>query len=114
VEIEREVTLGRDGGKLFGMAATAHLQYGGKIFIRGGEKHYVGNVFNEGVERNIAEFYRNITEGRTENRTVQRAVDGTLTAILGREAAARRRYLTMDELLQEHKRLEVNLTGLKA
>ena len=101
---------------LFGMAASAHIQYGGKVFVRGGDKHYVGEVgavFNEGVERNIAQFYRNITEGHFENATVQRAVDGTLTAILGREAAARRRYLTMEELLKENKSLEVNLAGLK-
>ncbi len=104
-------------GKIFGMTATAHVQYGGKVYLKGGEKNYVGkvgDVFVEGVERNIATFYRNITEGHFENAVVQRAVDGHLTAILGREAAARRRYLTMDELIKENKRLEVNLTGLKA
>lgn len=58
-------------------------------------------------------FYASITEGRFENPTVQRAVDGTLTAILGREAAARRRYLTMDELIKENNALEYDLTGLK-
>jgi hypothetical protein len=42
-----------------------------------------------------------------------RAVDATLTAILGREAAARGAKLTMDELLKENKRLELNLAGLK-
>ena len=41
-------------------------------------------------------------------------MDGTLTAILGREATARRRYLTMEELLRENKKLEVDLTGLKS
>ena len=101
---------------IFGMEATAHLVYGGKVYVRGGSKHYVGtvgNVFTEGVERNIAQFYRNVTEGQFANPTVPRAVDGTLTAILGREAAARRCYLTMDELLKENKRLEVSLAGLK-
>lgn len=104
-------------GKIFGTTATTHVQYGGKVYLKGGEKNYVGkvgNVFVEGVERNIATFYRNITEGRYENETVQRAVDGHLTAILGREAAARRRYLTMDELIKENKRLDVDLAGLKA
>jgi hypothetical protein len=60
------------------------------------------------------EFYRNITEGRCENPTVKRAVDGHLTAILGREAAYRQGRLTMDELLKENKRLELNLSGLKS
>jgi predicted dehydrogenase len=102
---------------IFGMAATAHIQYGGKVYVRGGPKHYVGQVggvFGEGVERNIASFYRNITEGHFENPTVQRAVDGTLTAILGREAAARRCWLTIDQLIKENKRLTADLSGLKS
>jgi hypothetical protein len=85
--------------------------------VRGGPKHYVGNqgsIYDQGAMRNIADFHQNITEGHFENATAQRAVDGTLTAILGREASARRRYLTMEELLKENKRLEVDLTGLKA
>lgn len=104
-------------GKIFGSTATAHVQYGGKVYLKGGPKNYVGkvgDVFVEGVERNIATFYRNITGGHFDNETVQRAVDGHLTAILGREAAARRRYVTMDELIQENKRLTVDLSGLKA
>ena len=103
---------------VFGLSATAHLGYGGKVYVRGGEKHFVGNVsgsiYNEGAERNVADFHRNITEGRFENTTAKRAVDGHLTAILGREAAARRTRLTMDELIKENKRLEVDLSGLKA
>ena len=102
---------------IFGMKASAHIQYGGKVFIRGGDKHYVGqigSVFTEGVERNIASLYRNITGNCFENPTVQRAVDGTLIAILGREAAARRRELTMAELIKENKELKVDLSGMKA
>ena len=102
---------------IFGQSATAHIQYGGKVYVRGGPKHYVGScsagIYEQGAVRNIAAFYRDIVEGHFENATVQRAVDGTLTAILGREAAARRRYLTMEELLQENKKLEVDLKGLK-
>jgi hypothetical protein len=41
-------------------------------------------------------------------------VDGCLTCILGREAGIRHGKLTMDELLKENKKLEVNLKGLKA
>jgi hypothetical protein len=55
-----------------------------------------------------------VSEGHHENRSVQRAVDGTLTAILGRGTAAPGRYLTMNELIKENKRREVNLQGLKA
>jgi predicted dehydrogenase len=101
---------------LYGLTASAYIAYSGKVFVRGGEKHYVGDVsksiYNDGAERNVADFYRNITENHFENAIVKRAVDGHLTAILGREAAARHTNLTMDELLKENKKLEVDLTGL--
>jgi predicted dehydrogenase len=100
-----------------GTLASAQLSYWGKSFLRGGPKHYgggeVASLYDQGAIRNIAEFYRAIVEGRYDNPTVQRAVDGTLTAILGREAAARRTRLTMEKLLKENKRLEVDLSGLK-
>jgi predicted dehydrogenase len=105
--------------KLLGTKATAYFQYGGgKIHLRGGDKNYVGaigkGVYTDGAQRNIAAFYRNIVEGQFDNATVQRAVDGHLTAILGREAAARGRRLTMDELINENKKIQLDLTGLKA
>jgi predicted dehydrogenase len=103
---------------LYGQAATAHIGYGGKVFVRGGEKEYyvgtIGSIYDQGAIRNIADFYRNVTEGHFENPIAQRAVDGTLTAILGREAAARGTRLTMDALIKENKKLEVDLKGLKA
>jgi len=40
-------------------------------------------------------------------------MDGTLTAILGREAAMRGVRITMEELLKENRKLEVDLTGLR-
>jgi hypothetical protein len=85
--------------------------------VRGGPKHYsgtIGSIYDQGAQRNIADFHRNITDGHFENPTVLRAVDGTLTAILGREACARRSYLTMDELIRENRKLEIDLRGLKA
>jgi predicted dehydrogenase len=101
----------------FGLAATGRIQYGGKVYVRGGSKHYVGecgSIYDQGAIKNIAAFYRAIVDGRFENETVRRAVDGTLTAILGREASARRCFLTMDDLVKENRRLAVDLAGLKA
>ncbi len=101
---------------IFGMQATAHLMYGGKNYVRGGAKHYSGSsgdTYKEGAVKNIALFHKNIVEGHYENLSAQRAVDGTLTAILGREAAARRGFLTMDDVIKENKRLEVNLEGME-
>ena len=101
----------------FGLGATAHIQYGGKVYVRGGKDHYsgaCGSLYEAGAVRNIADFHRNIVEGHFDNATARRAVDGTLAAILGREAAARNRFLTMDELIKENKSLPVNLKGLTA
>ena len=64
--------------------------------------------------RNIAAFYRNIVEGRCDNPSARQAVDDSLTAVLGREAAARRCDLSMEELIRENRELEFDLTGLKA
>jgi predicted dehydrogenase len=100
-----------------GQTASAQLSYWGKSFLRGGPKHFGGgevvSLYDQGAIRNIAEFHRAIVEGRFDNPTVPRAVDGTLTGILGREAAARGTRLTMDDILKENKRLAVDLTGLK-
>lgn len=101
----------------YGTDANARISYWGKSFVRGGSKHFgggVANLYATGAQTNIATFYNNITEGKFDNSTVVRAVDGVLTCILGREAAARRGKLTMEELLMENKKLEVDLSGLKA
>ena len=66
-----------------------------------------------GAKRNIAAFYENVLAGNFGNETAQRSVDCTLTCILGREATRRGGFLTMDELIKENKRLEVDLSGLK-
>lgn len=100
-----------------GELAAAKVTYWGKSYIRGGPKNYgahaVENLYLEGAKRNIATFHQQVIEGRHDNPTVRRTIDGTLTAILGREAGHRGVRLTMEELLKENKRLTVDLTGLK-
>ena len=54
-----------------------------------------------------------MTEGDFKNSTVHRSVDCHLTAILGREAMRRKTWLTMEEVLKENKKFEVDLRGLK-
>jgi hypothetical protein len=73
----------------------------------------VESLYDQGVVRNIATLYRNIVEGRCDNPSVPKAVDDALTAALGREAAARRVALTMDELIKENKELAIDLSSLK-
>jgi predicted dehydrogenase len=100
-----------------GWEANAQITYWGKAFLRGGPAHFGGgaveDLYTAGAVRNIARFYENIIGGNFANQTVPRAVDGVLTCVLGREAAARREFLTVEQLLKENKKLEVDLTGLK-
>lgn len=102
---------------IHGTEASAQINYQGKSFIRGGAQEYmsqeIGNQFTESAIRAIAAFYQAVIEGKCDNSTVQPSVDATLTAILGREAAARGRRLTMDELLAENQRIQVDLSALK-
>lgn len=102
--------------RVYSPVGNALINYWGKSQLHSADDALAGtveNLYEAGAVRNIATFYKNVTEGHFENDTVQRSVDGALTCILGREAAARRVRLTMDELLKENKKLEVDLTGLK-
>jgi predicted dehydrogenase len=104
--------------QIFGTEGIAQINYAGKVFLRGGKDPFAGgtvmNLFVKGAQHNVVSFYGAVAEGRPHDSSVQRAVDGALTTILGREAAIRHVRLTMDQLLKENKRLEVDLTGLKA
>jgi len=102
---------------VFGQTGSASINYWGKSFIHGGPSQCeedVKGLYAAGAKRNIGEFHNNIVEGVFTNDTLQRSVDGVLATILGREAAARGTLLTMDELIKENRRLEVDLSGLKS
>jgi len=101
---------------VYGTTGNALICYWGKASLRNGPGEYsgqVGNLYQEGIVRNITTCYENVTQERADISTVRRAVDSALACILGREAASRRTRLTMDDLIKENKRLEVDLTGLK-
>ena len=73
----------------------------------------MGNLYDEGTKVNIAEFREAILKGDCTNGTVAQSVRSNLTAVLGREAAYRDGELTLKTLLQENRRLEPNLKGLR-
>jgi predicted dehydrogenase len=100
-----------------GQTGYAQIGYGGKVFVKGPDNAYNGEVMNPyeaGAVRNIATFYQDVTNGHFTNPTLRRSVDGALTTILGREAGRRRARVTLAELLKENQRLEADLRGLKA
>jgi predicted dehydrogenase len=102
--------------EVYGDVAYAQINYWGRSFLRGGPQQFGGGpvegLYNRGAERNIAAFYQQILAGQCDNPTVPQAADDALTAVLGREAAARGTELTMQELIAENQALEVDLTGL--
>ncbi len=101
---------GRDGYLETGYTTQVRI-LGNRAGWRGGD---VVDLYPSGARRNIDMFHKCVTEGLYDNPTVEPSVNATLATILGREAARRRTKLTLDELLRENRRLEVDLTGLKA
>lgn len=102
--------------RVYGQTGNALLTYWGKAQFRSYDDVFNGEVetlYEAGVLRNIERFYQDVTLERVTNDTVPRAVDGALACILGREAAARGGKLSMEQVLKENRRLEVDLTGLK-
>jgi predicted dehydrogenase len=89
----------------------AHVHGNGPMRFKGGA---VENLYKNGAVRNIATFHQQVTDGVFTNETVRRAIDGCLACILGREAAARNTELTMEQVLKENRKLEIDRTGLKA
>jgi myo-inositol 2-dehydrogenase / D-chiro-inositol 1-dehydrogenase len=105
------------GALIHGTTGFAEVSYTGRVRLKGPESAYSGdvaNLYEAGAVRNIAEFHRCILEARFDNLTVPRAVDGVLTTILSREATMRRQKLTMEEVIKENIRLDVDLKGLKS
>ena len=62
------------------------------------------NLYVDGIRRNLDTFHHSIVNG----------IDSTLATILGREAARRNTKVMWDEMIGENKKLEVDLTGLRA
>ena len=102
--------------RIYGQTGNALLNYWEKATFRSAEDSYSGaveNLYEAGVVRNIASFYRAVVGGDFANQTVPRAVDGALTCILGRIAGERQQRVTMEQILKENTRLAVDLSGLK-
>jgi predicted dehydrogenase len=109
-------TTGELSCRVHGRGGNALINYWGKAMFRTSDDAFsqeVENLYDAGVVRNIASFYEQVTQNQFQNGTVRRAVDGVLACILGREAAVRHSRLTMEELIRENKKLELDLAGLK-
>ncbi|MBN2508270.1 MAG: Gfo/Idh/MocA family oxidoreductase [Verrucomicrobia bacterium] len=103
--------------RVFGADGVIDVDYFGTVFLRGREhsvRATVGDLYTTGTQANIREFHQFVTQRRADNPTVAPSVRSNLTAVLGREAAYRRKELTLTELIREGKKLEPDLRGLAA
>ena len=102
--------------RVFGSQGVIETEYGGQVLIRG-ENFYQGGmtsqIFREGAVKNIAAFYKNITEGEFINPTVEPSVRSNLVTILGRSAAYEQRPVYWHQLMASDEKLEADLGGLK-
>ena len=100
-----------------GTAGTAETNYGGKCWLRSRDDVFEGptdNIYQAGVERNIATFHTSITQGNCANETVTPSVRSTLTTILGRTAAYKKSEVTWDQLIKANEKWEFDPKGLKS
>ena len=99
---------GQSGCGWISYAAKAQLVHPNDAFSAD-----VVDLYAAGARRNIAAFHQAIAQGDASNSTVHHAVESALTTILGREAARRRRRITMEALLKENQRIAADLRGLQ-
>ena len=102
--------------RMFGSKGVLETQYGGQVLIRG-DNFYKGGltsqIYREGAETNIADFYDNIVDGNFENRTVAPCVRSNLVTILGRTAAYKGEPIFWDQLIKSSEKWVADLSGLK-
>ena len=100
-----------------GETGTVETNYGGKCWLHSRDDIFNGetdNIYQVGVEHNIASFYQDITKGDCSNSTVAPSVRSNLTTILGRTAAYKRAEVTWEQMLKANEKWHYDLKGLKA
>ena len=95
----------------FGIHGTLETRYNGALRIYG-KNPWPGvekdATMDQGTANNIKTFIRSISESKPVN-NAPLAVESTLSAMLGREAAIKESVVTWYELLQSQERYEVKL-----
>jgi len=103
--------------RMFGSEGVLETKYGGDVLIRG--KHFYRGgaspgIYKEGAITNIRAFAERVLAGKCDNPTVAPSVRSNLVTVMGRTAAYEGRVVTWDETVKSNKRMEADLSGLKA
>jgi myo-inositol 2-dehydrogenase/D-chiro-inositol 1-dehydrogenase len=103
--------------RFFGSDGVIVADYFGDVRIDGAKPYpggSTGDLYRTGTVTNIEEFAEAIEKGRYGNETVADSVRSNLSAILARETGYRGGEMTWDELCRANRKLEFDLSGLKA
>jgi len=99
-----------------GTTGTIETNYGGKCWLHSREDMFTGetdNIYQVGVEKNIASFFDDVSKGECSNSTVTPSVRSNLTTILGRTAAYKGGEVTWEQMLKKNEKWQADLKGLK-
>ena len=102
--------------RMFGSKGTLETEYGGQVRILGANPYPgggTGPIYQQGAEKNIADFYQNINSGNYTNTTLHPGVTSNLVTILGRMAAYTNKEVLWEDLIRSEEKLMPNLKGLK-
>jgi predicted dehydrogenase len=104
--------------RAYGRYGFAEVSYTEKAWVRGNKGGYKGgeveNLYVSGINRNLEKFEEKIRNADYGNETARSGADSTLVTILGREAAIKRTHINIKELITENRRIEPDISGLKA
>ena len=103
--------------RIYGLEGTVDTHYFGGVQVLCDDKFsggQMGNLYTDGVVKNIATFRDAITKADFSNPTVSPSVRSNLTTILGRTAGYKRSEVTWEEMMKANEKWEANLQGLKA
>jgi len=100
-----------------GANGTVGTDYGGKCWLHSRDDRFEGatdNIYQVGVERNMATFHENIVKGDCSNPTVANSVRSNLTTILGRTAAYKGGEVTWADMMKTAEKWHFDTRGLKS
>ena len=102
---------------VWGDDGYAELGYMGKAWVRGNNASYrggeVSNLYINGIKRNLDKFAECIRQEDYSNDTLEKGVNSNLAVLLGREAGIRQSKVTMEQILNENRKLEFDTSGLR-
>ena len=101
----------------YGSKGVAEIGYTGNARVRmdGRDSDFgeITDLYEAGAVSNITKFAKAVKAGDVTNDTVQIGINANIVTILGRETGKRGNRVTLDDLIRENYRYELDTTGWK-